>query len=120
MKLWFRKRGHPRNIVNQELEEAGRTNKRSRGVCLVVTYYPLFQNIGRIFHRHLDLLYTDQEVERVSTSGPTASFRSATKVSSYLVRALERRIGSFKCRVRCSQVCLNVTETEMFISLSNN
>ena len=66
MKLWFLKRGYPENIVDQELgkiessESSRRTNKKDKGVCLVATYHPLLQNIGRIFHRHLDLLYTDQ------------------------------------------------------------
>ena len=82
----------------------------------------MLQNIGRIFHKHLDLLYTDQEVERVFTPGPMASFRSAKKNSSYLVRAklypLERRVGSFKCQGRPRQVGLNVTETEAFTSTS--
>ena len=126
MKLWFLKRGYPGNIVNLELGEvkfsksSGRTNKRDRSVYLVVTYHQLFLNIGRIFHRHLDLLYTDQEVKRTSTSCPMASFRSATKISSYLVRVLERRVGSFKCRCRCRQVCLNVTETDRVTSTSTN
>ena len=66
MKLWFLKRGYPENIVDQKLgkvessESSRRTNKKDKGVCLVATYHPLLQNIGRIFHRHLDLLYTDQ------------------------------------------------------------
>ena len=114
MKLWFLKWGYPENIVDEELgkvdfsESSRRTNKRDKGVYLVATYHPLLQNIGRIFHRHLDLLYTDQEVERVFTPGPMASFRSARKISSYLVRAklypLERRIGSSKCGGRHCQV----------------
>ena len=53
-----------------------------------------------------------------------ASFRSARKISSYLVRAklypLERRFGSFKCGGRRCQVFLNVTETETFTSTSTN
>ena len=67
MKLWFFKRGYPENIVDQDLgrvdfsESSRRINKRdNKGVCLVATYHPLLQNMGRIFHRHLDLLYTDQ------------------------------------------------------------
>ena len=109
MKLWFLKRGYPENIVEQELgkvessESSRRINKKDKGV-LVATYYPLLQNIGRIFHRHLDLLYTDQKVERVFTHGPMALFHSAQKISSYLVRAklypLERCFGPFKCRGR--------------------
>ena len=48
------------------------------------------------------------------------SFRSARKVSSYLVRAkvypLERTVGSFKCKKSRCQVCLNVNETDTFTS----
>ena len=78
MTLWFFIRGYLGNIVSQELgkadfsESSRRTNKRDKGVCLVATYHPLFQNICSIFHRHLDLIYTDQEVERVFTTGPMA------------------------------------------------
>ena len=53
-----------------------------------------------------------------------ASFRSARKISSYLVRAklypLERSVGSFKCKGRRCQVCLNVTEIKTFTSTSTN
>ena len=130
VKFWFLKRGYPENIVDQELgkvdfsESSRRTNKRDKGVCLVATYHPLLPNIGGIFHRHLDLLYTDQEAERDFIPGPMASFRSARKISSYLVRAklypLERRVGSFKRGGRRCQVCLNITETEAFTSTSTN
>ena len=69
---------------------------------------PITSKHWLIFHRLLDLLYTDQEVERVFTPGPMASFRSARKISSYLVRAklypLERRVGSFKCGGRRCQI----------------
>ena len=55
MKLWFLKLGYPENIVDQEVgkvessELSRRTNKKDKGVCLVATYHPLLQNIGRIF-----------------------------------------------------------------------
>ena len=105
-------------------ESSQRTKKRDKGACLVATYHPLLQNIGTIFHRHLNLLYTNQEVERVFTPGPMASFRIARKISSYLVRTklypLEKRVGSFKCGGRRCQFCLNVTETETFTSTSTN
>ena len=130
IKLWFLKRGYSENIVEQELrkaespESSRRTNKKDKSVCLVATYHPLLQNIGRIFHRYLDLLCTDQEVERFFAPGPMASFRSARKISSDLVRVklypLERRMGSFKCGGRRYQVCLNLTEIETFTSTSTN
>ena len=130
MKLWFFKWSYPEKIVDQELgkvkpsESSRRPNKKDKGVCLFATYHPLLQNIGRIFHRHLDLPYTDQEVERVFTPGPMVSFRSARKISSYLVRAILYTLGrcvySFKCGGRRCQVCLNVMETETFNSISTN
>ena len=106
------------NLLNR-LEELTKKIK-----VYITTYHPLLQNIGRVFHRHLDLLYTDQEVERVFTPGPMASFRSARKISSDFIRAklypLERHVGSFKCGSRRCQVCLNVTETEAFTRTSTN
>ena len=130
MKLWFLKRDYPENIVHHERgkiefsESSGKTNKRDKSVCLVATYHALHQNIGRISHRHLDLLYTDQEVEIVFKPCPMTSFRSARKINGYLVRTklypLETRVDSFKCGGRCCQVCLNVTETETFTSTSTN
>ena len=130
MKLWFLKRGYPESIVDQEpgkvesSQLSQRTNKKDKGLCLVATYHPLFQSIDRIFRRHLDLLYIDQKIERVFTTGPMPSFCSARKISSYLVRAklypLEQCVCFFKCGGRRRQVCLNVTETETFTSTSTN
>ena len=100
-----------------------RSNKEDKGVRLVATKQ-LLQNLGRIFHRDLDLLYTDHQIERVFAPGPMDSFCSAQKISSYLVRAklyrLVRCVGSFKCGGRRRQVCLNVTEKETFTCTSTN
>ena len=90
MKLWFLKRDYHEKIFEQELgkvefpDSSLRTNKGDKGVWLVATYHPLLWTIGRGFHRHLDLLYTDQEVERFYRPGPVASFRSPRKISGYL------------------------------------
>ena len=62
----------------------------------------------------------DQDVKKVFTPKPMVSFRSARKLSSYLVRTklypLERKVGSFKCNVKRCQTCLNVNETDSFAS----
>ena len=46
------------------------------------------------------------------------SFRSARKISSYLVRAklypLERMVGSCKCKSKRCEVCNNITEADSF------
>ena len=48
------------------------------------------------------------------------SFRSACRFSSYLVKAklypLERFLGSRQCKIRRSEVCSYVTETDNFSS----
>ena len=57
----------------------------------------------------------NNEVKKVFTLKPIISFRSARKMSSYLVRAElypeVRTKGSFKCDSKRCEVCLNVTET---------
>ena len=62
----------------------------------------------------------DQEVKEVFTQKPMVSFRNVSKPSSYLVRAklypLERKVGSFKCKSKRYQTCLNVNETDSFAS----
>ena len=62
----------------------------------------------------------DQEARRVFTPGPMITFRSARKLSSYLVRAplypLERIVDSCQCHGKRCEVCDNVRETSTFTS----
>ena len=115
---------HPELGKVESFELSQRTNKKDKGICLAATYHPSLQNIDRIFHIHLDLLYSDQEVERAFTAGPMALFRSERKISSYLIWVklftLERRVVSLKCEGRRCQVWLNATETETFTSTCTN
>ena len=59
-----------------------------------------------------------QEVKRAFTPQPMVSYRSACKLSSYLVRAklypLERKVGSCKCKGKRCEVCKNVLATDTF------
>lgn len=111
-----------REVGKFKYSKSSRSTKRR--VCLVVTYHSLLQNIGSIFHKRFDLLYTDQQVDIVFTSDSIALFHSAMKTNSYFIRAklypLERIVGSFKFRGRRCEACLNVTETETFITASAN
>ena len=70
--------------------------------------------------KHVDLLYMDKEVKRGFTPKPMISFRSARKLSSYLVRTklypTERTVVSYKCGGKCCEVCKNVNETSTFTS----
>ena len=105
MKSWFLKRGYPNNVIEKEMKKVkfskiSSTRKdNAKGVPLVVTYHPGLKNINQIINKNLHLLYMDQEVKKVFTPKPMVSFRSARKLSSYLVRAklypLERKVGSF-------------------------
>ena len=98
-----------------------RRNKREKkGIPLVVTYHPSLKNIGRIINQNLYILYMNKDVKNVFTPAPMISFRSARKLSSYLVRAklypLERTVGSVQCKGKRCQTCHNVKETEAFTS----
>ena len=71
--------------------------KKSKGVPVVINFHPLLKDFGNIIHKNLYLLYIHQEAQRVLTPGPMITFRSARKLSSYLVKAklypLERTVG---------------------------
>ena len=60
----------------------------------------------------------DQELKRTFTPQPMFCYRSARKLSSYLVKAKfcpkERKAGSCKCNGKHCEVCKNVLETDMF------
>ena len=61
----------------------------------------------------------NNKVKKVFTPKPMISFRSARKMSSYLVRAKlypeERIKGSCKCGSKRCEVCLNVNERFTFV-----
>ena len=128
MKSWFQARGYPSDLIQKETNKVkfsgnrdkNKSKKKSKGVPLVITFHPLLKDAGNIIHKNLYLLYMDQEAQRVFTPGPMITFRSARKLSSYLVRAklypLERTVGSCKCYGNRCEVCDNVTETSTFTS----
>ena len=123
MKEWFIKRGYPESVIEKEMEKVrfskqGQKSKMvEKGVPFVVTYHT---PLSSIIHRNLYLLCMNQEVKNVFTPGPIVSFRSARKISTYLVRAklhpLEIKFGSEKCGKSRCEVCLNIEETNTFTS----
>ena len=62
----------------------------------------------------------NEEAKKVFTPGPMISFRSARKLSSYLVSAklyhIERTVRSFEFNGKRYQTCLNVNEMDTFTS----
>ena len=93
--------------------------KEEKGAPLVVTYHPSLHCISKITRGNLHLLCMSDEVKKVFSPKPI-SFRSARKLSSYLLRAklypVERTIGSFKCTKKRCEVCENVNITDSFTS----
>ena len=123
MKSSFEVRGYPNKLIEQEMEKVrffrngnvlGQLDP-TKGFPFVLTYHPLFKSMGKINNKNLYLLYMNSEVKKVFTPKPVISFRSARKMGSYLFRRKlypeERTKGSFKCRSKRCEDCLNVNET---------
>ena len=62
------------------------------GVPFVITYHPKLKKIMKIMKKLEYLLYQDESVKRVFTPLPMVSYCIARKLSSYLVRAKEKRL----------------------------
>ena len=62
----------------------------------------------------------EKEIKKVFPIAPMVSFKSARKLSSYLVRAklypLQRAVGSFKCNKPRCEICINIIETDILTS----
>ena len=92
IKEWFIKRGYPESIIDKEIkktcfsEQGQKSKKVEKGVPFIVTCHSLLSKLSSIIHRNLYLLYMNQEVKYVFTKGPIVSYRSARKISSYLLR----------------------------------
>ena len=112
-KSCFSQRGYSQKPIESETSKVKFSGQRvfhrtkvEKGVPLVVIYHPLLKTIGKIIHDNIYLLYINEELNHLFTSGPMVSFRSSKKISIYLVRAklypVERSVESFNCeRPRC-------------------
>ena len=126
MKSWFLKRGYPENMTAKKMkkvkfsEKGSNSSKGSKGVLFVVTYHPSLNCLSRIINDNLNILYMSCQAKTIFSPGPMVSFRSARRMSSYLVRAklypLEISVGSAQCKKRRCEVCTSVTETDTFFS----
>ena len=95
MKTWFLRKGYPKNLVESEIKKVkfshvsnNKSQKRTlKKILPVVTYHPLLNSLGKVLSENLNILYMDEEVNKLFYPGPMVSFGSARKVSSYLVRA---------------------------------
>ena len=120
------KRKYPEKLIDNEMGNIRffpanlQNKKREKGVPFVVTYHPILNSLSKIIRDNMYLLNMNEEVRKTFSPGPMVSFRSARKLSSYLVRAklypLERKVGSSKCGKRRCEVCNNVTDASTFSS----
>ena len=92
--------------------------KGVKGIPFFVTYHPQLKNLGRIINQKIYLLNMNEETKNVFSPRPMVSFRSPRKISSYLVRAklypLDRAVGSTKCGMKRCEVCMNISETNIY------
>ena len=95
-------------------------NKVESGIPLVVTCNPAFRNLSTTLRKNFNILCSDAEIRKIFTPSPFVAYRSARIFKSVLVRSkvypLERTVGSSKCGSKRCQVCLNVSETNIFES----
>ena len=83
-----------------------------------MTYHSLLNSLYGIIRKNLYLFNINQKVKEAFSSQPRVSFRSASKLSNFMVRAklypLARKVGSYKYRSNRCQVCYSITKTDMF------
>ena len=91
--------------------------KKSQGIPFVVTY-PLLKQLEWILPRNKHLLDMNAEVKQMFIPVTMVSYRSARKLSSYLVRAklypIDRIVGFKGCGKKRCEVCVNVCEADTF------
>ena len=94
LKTWFHKTGYPHYLIKEKVEKVFRltpsdenNTKEVNGVPLVVTYNPTFKILFQVIRKNLQLLYAEEEVEKVFSPVPFASFRSTRNWKSYLVKS---------------------------------
>ena len=125
MKSCF-KRDYRENMIDEEMkkvkfsEKGSNNSEGSKGVPFVVTYHPSLNTLSRIIKDNLNILCMSRETKAVFSLESMVSFRSARRISSYLVRAklypLERCVGFRQCKNSRCEVCTNFTETDTFSS----
>ena len=124
MKPWFSERIQPLHLLEGKTKKVKfilNVNDRNKGkyiklVPFALTYNPKLQSLNKVLTKNLYFLYIGKEGEKVFTPKPTNSFRSARKLSNYLVRAKMYPVGSKNRGSKRSEVCINVNETSTFTS----
>ena len=125
MKRWFAKRDYPQDLISSDMNkvkfryvENKYKNNKEKEIPFVVTFHPLLRSLGSILNKNYYLLQMNDEVKKAFSLRAMVSFRSARKLSSYLVQAklypAERKIGSCKCNGNRCEVCQSISEIDTF------
>ena len=90
----------------------------------MVTNHPSLNCLSRITKDNFNILYIRREAKAMFSPESIVAmvaFRSARRISSYLVSAklypLERFAGLRQCKKYRCEVCTNLTETDTFFSI---
>ena len=124
MKQWFAERDYPQDLINSEMNKVkfpyveNKYNNKEKGIPFVVTFHPLLKSLGSIVKKNYYLLQMNDEVRKVFSLRPLVSFRTAGKLSSYLVRfklyPVEIKVGSCKYNGNRCHVCRSISEADTF------
>ena len=94
MKSWFLEGGYSKQMIDSQMgkvkfgQKLKAGSKQVRfGVLFVITYHPRLKKLMKIMKKLEHLLYQYKSIKRVFTPPPMVSYRSARKLSSYLVLA---------------------------------
>ena len=76
MKEWYIKKGYPESVIEKEMKKVrfsqqGQKFKKVEKVEYHLHYHSSLNKLSSIIHRNLYLLYMNQEVKNVFTSGPS-------------------------------------------------
>ena len=74
--------GYPERLIDNEMKKFkfnqlhfNGKHKSKKGILLVITSHPLLKSLSKIISKNLYLLYMDEKVMRVFTSGLIVVFR---------------------------------------------
>ena len=88
----------------------------------MATYHPKVKDLDKLIKDLLPFLYSDEEVEKVLSPPPIASYRSARKIRDYIVRSklypVEESADCRGCGGSRCQVCENIEVTDTFTSFT--
>ena len=89
MKTWFSRQDYFHKIIENEMTKLNSGESRSKtesvtGVLFAITQDLRLKAIGETI-KNLNILHMNNEVKDTFTGGPMVSFRTARKLSSYLV-----------------------------------